>query len=334
MELIGKTLFELSGLSEKLGFSHHYGQILAREMYRKKARSIMEVDELPLMFRAKLMEKYTFSLLSPLETLASIDGTKKFLFRTAGGNPFETAYMPFGKRNTLCISTQSGCRMGCSFCYTGKMGLYENLSSSYIVSQVLSVPDYQAINRIVLMGMGEPLDNSKEVFKSLEILTSQWGLAFGAANITLSTVGITPHLGQLIELRMCNIAISLHSALPSIRKEIAPAENKHPIAKTIEILKKYPVKKPLRLSFEYVVVPKANDSDEDAIAVHRLLKDLRCHVNIIPLNTSTANPESLKAARAFQRMLNNLGQATTLRASRGQDIDAACGMMAEKELKK
>lgn len=334
MELVGKTLFELEEISKKLGFSQHYGQILARELYRKRIGNVVQIKDLPSIFRAKLLEQHSVVPLNPIKTLVSVDGTKKFLFRTSNGNPFETAYMPSVKRNTLCISTQSGCRMGCSFCYTGKMGLYESLSSYNIVSQLISVSNSQAINRIVLMGMGEPLDNSTEVFKSLEILTSQWGMAFGAARITLSTVGILPELTRFVNSRMCNIAISLHSPFAAQRQKTIPAEKAYPIGQLVEFFRQNPLRKPLRLSFEYVVVHKENDTDEHAAATNALLKGLNCHVNVIPLNTSKANPESLKAAKIFQRKLNDLGQPTTLRASRGQDIDAACGMMAGKELKK
>ena len=291
------------------------------------------MDDIPKDLREKLGSDDELFRLHPFEVQYSCDGTQKYLYKTSNGNPFESAYIPGDKRNTLCISTQSGCRMECSFCHTGTIGFRENLTATDIVLQLLSNPNFQKLNRLVIMGMGEPLDNPDEVFKALQIFTSQWGMAFGATNITLSTVGILPELSRFVNSRMCNIAISLHSPFSPQRQEMIPAEKAYPIEQVVEFFRQNLLRKPLRLSFEYVVVHKENDTDEHAAATAVLLKGLNCHVNVIPLNTSKANPESLKAARAFQCMLNDLGQPTTLRASRGQDIDAACGMMAGRIVK-
>jgi 23S rRNA (adenine2503-C2)-methyltransferase len=184
------------------------------------------------------------------------------------------------------------------------------------------------------MGMGEPLDNPEEVFKALKILNASWGMAFGASNITLSTIGLLPNMESLVESRLCNLAISLHSPFAAQRHELMPVEREYPIEKVVDFFRKNPINKPLRLSFEYIVIPGENDSLGHASATAALLKGLNCHVNVIPLNTARENPQNLLAAKRYQRMLNDLNQPTTLRVSRGIDIDAACGMMAGMGLKK
>ncbi|MDX9846883.1 MAG: 23S rRNA (adenine(2503)-C(2))-methyltransferase RlmN [Tenuifilaceae bacterium] len=327
-KLLGYTLSEVELVLTDLEVS----PLLAREvciwMYRRGCHSFLQMKSIPSEVRHKLDAKFSIESLQPQSSQTSKDETSKYLFTTENGNPFETAYMPSGKRNTLCISTQSGCQMGCSFCYTGSLGLIENLSTAQILSQLLAIPQRQQVNRIVLMGMGEPLENPDNTFRTLEILNAQWGFSFGAANITLSTVGIIPQLERLVNSRYCNIAISLHSPFAKQRSDILPSENSYPIENIVDFFRQHPLKKPLRLSFEYVVVPGENDSQGHANGVSELLSDLKCHVNVIPLNSKKSNNTLVKAARVFQQKLNQCGTPATLRLSRGHDIDAACGMMA------
>ncbi len=333
-KLLGYTLSEVELVLTDLEAS----PLLAREvctwMYRRGCHSFLQMKSIPSEVRHKLDANFSIEYLQPQSSQTSKDGTSKYLFTTENGNPFETAYMPSGKRNTLCISTQSGCQMGCSFCYTGSLGLMENLSTAQILSQLLTIPQRQQVNRIVVMGMGEPLDNPKSVFSALDILNAEWGFAFGAAKITLSTVGIIPQLEKLVSSRNCNIAISLHSPFAEQRAKILPSEEKYPIESVVDFFRQYPLKKPLRLSFEYVVVPSENDSQEHANGIAELLSDLKCHVNVIPLNSKKSDSSLAIAAKDFQHKLNLQGIPTTLRHSRGHDIDAACGMMAGKNIGK
>lgn len=333
-QIVGLELNEIESRLKSYGFNTSYAFDICKWIYRKGCKSFFEISSIPLELRHRLDEDYTLDLQAIVELQNSIDGTMKYLFQTSEGNTFETAFMPGSKRNTLCVSTQSGCRMGCSFCFTGKLGFKQNLSSGHILSQLLGIAERPSVNRIVIMGMGEPLDNEREVFKALTILTAPWGVAFGASNITLSTIGLLPTLAKLVDLRMCNIAISLHSPFAAQRLEMMPVEKDYPIELVVDFFKKNPIKKPLRLSFEYIVVPGENDSVEHASATSDLLNGLTCHVNVIPLNTTKENSENLWSAKKFQRFLNDLNQPTTLRLSRGYDIDAACGMMAGKEQKK
>jgi 23S rRNA (adenine2503-C2)-methyltransferase len=329
-KIVGLTLGEIERKLYGYGFNTDYAQEICRWIYKRRCTSFLQMDTLPLDLRQKFEAEFSLALPFFEQVQVSSDGTKKYLFKTVAGNPFETAFMPGEKRRTICLSTQSGCNVGCSFCYTGSMGVVENLSVNDILAQIFSIPEHAAINRLVLMGMGEPLHNPAEVFKALEILNAQWGLAFGSANITLSTVGILPMLGNLVDSQSCNVAISLHSPFAEQRKKLIPAETENPIHSIVNFLMQNPVKKPLRLSFEYVVIPGVNDSNEHAAETAKLLANLNCHVNVIPLNTTREKPDNQKFAKEFQKKLNALGQPATLRVSRGIDIGAACGMMAGK----
>ncbi len=330
-QIIGLNLNEIEAIVARMGYSTNLGRKICTWLYRKRCASFSEMVDIPLSLRNSLSNSFVVSNLKPEKVAISSDGTRKYLFKTLNDNPFETAFIPDSKRKTLCISTQSGCKVGCSFCYTGLLGFFENLDPFHIISQLFSVEESININRLVLMGMGEPLDNFQNVLKSLSILNSQWGIAFGASNITLSTVGIIPHIKTLINSRNCNIAISLHSPFPEERLEIVPAEKDNPIREIVALFQQEPIKKPLRLSFEYVVVPGLNNSQNHAKELDILLKGLNCHINIIPLNTNKTNSSHTADAEAFQRNLKGLGLKTTLRLSRGQNISAACGMMVGKK---
>ncbi|HPE17741.1 MAG TPA: 23S rRNA (adenine(2503)-C(2))-methyltransferase RlmN [Tenuifilaceae bacterium] len=315
---------------ERYGFTSVVAEKVCTWVYRKRVTSFDLMMDIPKPVRNDLCSKFSISLPSPVEAAESVDGSVKYLFKTDLGNPFEAVFMPTGGRGTLCISTQSGCRMACSFCYTGSMGFRQNLSAGEIVGQVLGVPRASRVNRIVIMGMGEPLDNFNETLKALDILTASWGVAFGASNITLSTIGVLPELQSLIEMRKCNIAVSLHCPFGKGRAKLMPSEILHPILNTIELLRKYPVKKPLRLSFEYLVIPGVNDSQKDAVGVAQLLFGLKSHVNVIPYNSPEVADKENAKAKKFQKLLNKLGVPATFRQPRGFDISAACGMLAAK----
>lgn len=330
-EVVGMTLDELHQVCSNLGYGMAEAKRCAYYLYRKGKRSFMDMELLPKKLRSELEGQLTISWHSPIKEQISGDGTKKYLFKTPSGNFIEAAFMPGPKRNTLCISTQAGCRMGCSFCHTATIGFRENLAASEILNQLVSIPERAMVNRIVFMGMGEPLDNFWNVKRSLQILTEGWGMAFGAANITVSTVGIPTELMQLMEARLCNIAVSLHSPFSLERRRLMPIEYRYPIEKTIAHLKQTTPFKPLRISFEYILIKDVNDTSLHALELIRILNGLKCHINLIPLNshprTDFVSP-SMESARKFQRMLNSRGIGTTMRISRGEDVNAACGQFS------
>lgn len=326
--LVGKTLPEIEAVIKKLGFSPSLAKDVLVSIYKKRCKAIESIQTLPLPLRHALSEQFKHTGSEPQRMVESVDGTWKYLFRTHEGYPFETAFMPGGKRNTLCISTQSGCGMGCKFCHTGSMGFNSNLSAMEMLSQLLRIPEGASVNRVVFMGMGEPLDNIDQLIRTLEVLTAQWGFALGAASITVSTVGLLPSLIRLVESKRCNVAVSLHSPWPDKRLQLIPAEFSHPIGRTIEYLRRNGIQKPLRLSFEYVVIPGVNDSIADVGGVVALLRGLNAHVNVIALNSEGSSEANLRYARIFQELLNQQGQPATLRLPRGVDIGAACGMLS------
>lgn len=330
--IIGITLRQLEEFVLNAGHKPELAREVCVSIYKRRCISFDEMHSIPLDLRKKLDKHFTANYLKPSTCQQSIDGTRKYLYRTTDGFPFESAFIPTGKRNTLCISTQSGCAMGCGFCLTGKLGFNCNLTPGEIVGQVLCNENFSKINRLVVMGMGEPLDNLESVLTALEILTSDWGLAFGAARITLSTVGLMPQLKAIVESKGCNIAISFHSPWPEVRASIMPIQRTQPFSIVLNYLKNNPLNRPLRLSFEYVIMPGINDSLTDCNEVVRILSEFKSIVNVIPNNSTSNNSISAASAKKFQQMLNQAGQPATLRLSKGSDIDAACGMMAGKDV--
>ena len=331
--LLGKNLEEINKLLFELIGNKDQSKGIAISIYKRNISSFQEINSIPLKLRKILEEKFSSGKYLPIDTVHSIDSTVKYLFQNEAKQRFETVYMPSLKRNTLCVSTQSGCRMGCSFCITGKIGFKGNLSTLDILNQYLIIPEWKKVNRIVLMGMGEPFDNYDIVEKAVKILTSQWGCSFGASNITISTIGIFDQLERFLEKPFCNLAISLHSPFSEERQLLMVIEKTNPIAEIIELLKKKPIQKPLRLSFEYVALGGINTSKKHANAISELLSGLKYHLNIICWNKhegSMYNSPTELELKAFISCLNKNGVLTTVRESRGQDIEAACGQMAGK----
>ncbi len=331
INVIGKSKFEILELINEINVQEAHASELIIGLYKKGVVDIGELLNIPKKIRKAFNEKHTIGIYPPLKESCSSDGTTKFLFENTQGQQFEAVYMPSPKRNTLCISTQSGCRMGCQFCLTGKIDFNGNLSASDILNQFLSIPVRQKINKIVIMGMGEPFDNFSEVKRSIEVLTANWGVAFGASNITLSSVGLHEPLKTFLEKPLCNLAISLNNPFGDERKLLMPIESSNSIAKTVELIKANPFKKPLRISFEYVALSGLNISERHALGIAQLLKSINCHLNIIPWNfhneASFVSPTETEL-NAFIDCLNKNGVLTSVRHSRGQDIGAACGQMA------
>jgi 23S rRNA (adenine2503-C2)-methyltransferase len=329
--LYGKTLPELSALTGELGLPAYAAKQIAGWLYRRNAASIDGMTDLSAKTRALMNERYEVGLLPPETVQTSTDGTKKYLFPVAGGNHVEAAYIPDRDRATLCLSSQAGCRMGCRFCMTGRMGLKGNLTATGILNQFRSLPEHSTLTNLVFMGMGEPFDNLEEVMKSLEILTADYGYAWAPKRITVSTIGVSAAVRRFMDNCRCHLALSLHHPTHEGRLRLMPVENKYPAAETIELLRGYDLNRQRRISIEYVMLAGVNDSPAEAKELVRLLNGLRCRVNLIPFHADAASvftPSSPAAIAAFAEALHRKGLTVTVRQSRGMDIAAACGMLA------
>jgi len=263
----------------------------------------------------------------------SLDGTRKYLFPTLNGVPVESVMIPDGERATLCVSCQSGCRMGCRFCMTGRMGFRGSLTAGEIISQVINIEESRELTNIVFMGMGEPLDNYDEVSKSIGILTSEWGFGWSPRRITLSSIGIIPALRNFLDNSRCHLAISMHSPFDSEREELIPMQRAYPISEIIVLIRRYDFTGQRRVSFEYTMFSGWNDTKRHADAIVKLLKGLECRVNLIRFHQIPDFPYKSSpdiVIENFRDRLNNAGILATIRASRGEDILAACGMLSGK----
>lgn len=332
--LLGLTLDELTSLVQELGEPKYRAKQLAEWLYVKRATTLDEMTNLPKALRSKLKSCCTIGRSPVALTQVSRDGTEKYLFRKLDRpeQTFETVYIPEEDgRATLCISSQVGCRMGCRFCATGQMGFHGHLTAADVINQVLSVPRSDALTNVVFMGMGEPLDNYKVVASVLEIMTSDYGLAWSPKRITVSTVGPRVGLTRFLEEQRANLAVSLHSPFPEERAEIMPVEGLFPIEEVIETLGKYDFSGQRRLSFEYIVFGGLNDDLRHAKALVELIRPLRSRVNLIPYHPIDGLPYHASDRAVIERFaeyLNAHGVIATIRRSRGQDIDAACGMLS------
>lgn len=332
--LLGLTLDELTSLVQELGEPKYRARQLAEWLYVKRATTLDEMTNLPKALRSKLKSCCTIGRSPVALTQVSRDGTEKYLFRKLDRpeQTFETVYIPEEDgRATLCISSQVGCRMGCRFCATGQMGFHGHLTAADVINQVLSVPHSDALTNVVFMGMGEPLDNYKVVASVLEIMTSDYGLAWSPKRITVSTIGPRVGLTRFLDEQRANLAVSLHSPFPEERAEIMPVEGLFPIEEVIETLGKYDFSGQRRLSFEYIVFGGLYDDLRHAKALAELIRPLRSRVNLIPYHPIDGLPYHASDRAVIERFaeyLNAHGVIATIRRSRGQDIDAACGMLS------
>lgn len=329
--LIGLSLTQLQSVALEAGLRRFAGGQMARWLYQKRVRSIDEMTDLSKSARETLKERYCVGREEPLARVVSIDGTAKYLFRGAKSRDVESVMIPDGDRATLCISSQAGCRMGCRFCMTGRQGFHEQLTRAQIINQVLSVEESERLTNAVFMGMGEPMDNFEEVVAAIEIMTSDWGLAWSPKRITVSSIGKIRELRELIERTNVHVAISVHSPYGDERASLMPVEKAYALTDVLGMLRDYDWAHQRRLSVEYIMWRGLNDDMRHADALARLLRGLHCRVNLIRFH---AIPDSdlltTDEARmvAFRDRLNELGLTATIRASRGEDIMAACGMLA------
>ena len=243
----------------------------------------------------------------------------------------EAVFIPDGDRGTLCVSCQMGCKMGCRFCVTGQQGFHGNLSAAEILNQIFSIPEFYRLTNIVYMGMGEPMDNLDNVLRSTEVLTASWGLGWSPHRITVSSVGIVPGLRRFLDVSQCHVAVSLHNPFAAERLDIMPMQRVYPIADVVALLRQYDWSGQRRISFEYTMFSGLNDDLRHAAELVRLLKGLYCRVNLIRFHASPDTPFKTSSAQAMERFkeyLNSHGITCTIRASRGEDIMAACGLLA------
>ena len=354
IKLLGKTPDELKRIAVEEGLPGYAAQQIAQWLYVKKVRSLEEMTNISMEGRRRLAEKYEVGVTGHAGVAVSSDGTKKYLFPVGAAgnaepdvpgnaegaaagrsvearNAVEAVMIPDGDRATLCVSSQSGCRMGCKFCMTGRQGFHGHLSVAEILSQFISVDESDALTNAVFMGMGEPLDNYDNVMRAIEVLTSDWGFGWSPKRITVSTIGVLPTLKKYLDGSRCHLAVSLHDPFPEERLSIMPVEKVWHLEDIMDLIRKYDFSGQRRVSFEYTMFSGFNDTVRHADALIRMLRGMECRVNLIrfhkiPEFPYECSPEPVM--RKFQDRLNRSGIVATIRASRGEDILAACGMLA------
>ncbi len=332
--LYGMTLAELQQLCTENHLPAFTAKQIARWLYTSRISDISQMTNLSLAARAVLAEHYTIGRIEPIKVSTSSDGTKKYLFPTQQGQYIESAYIPDADRATLCVSSQAGCRMGCRFCATARQGLQHSLSAAEIINQILSIPESEKLTNLVFMGMGEPLDNMSNVLAAIEIITSPWGMGWSPSRITLSTAGVASNLAQFLDSTKVHLAVSLHNPFHEERAEIMPIEKAYPIREVCDILRRYDFTGQRRVSFEYIVMEGLNDSPAHIKELCRLLNGIKCRMNLIRFHKIPDSPyfsPSNEQMIAFRDKLTAKGIQTTIRASRGEDIQAACGLLSTKE---
>lgn len=342
IKLLGSTPEQLKEIAISLKLPAFTGGQIADWIYKKKVKSIEQMTNLSKIARERLSKDYIVGIDDFTDVQISNDGTKKYLFPTHTGSFIEAVMIPDTNRYTLCVSSQAGCKMACEFCMTGRGGFKGNLSTAEIISQFLAVEESDLLTNTVFMGMGEPLDNLDNVLKAIEILTAPWGFAWSPKRITLSSIGVNwskdkergNPLKVFLDSTKAHLAISLHNPFPDERIQLMPMEKSFPIEETIDLIKQYDFSGQRRVSFEYIMFNRLNDSKVHADAIIRMLRGLECRVNLIRFHSiegSSLMSSPLPIMEIFRDRLNSSGITATIRASRGEDILAACGMLSGKK---
>ena len=334
--LLGKTLEELQEVALAVGLKKFAGKQLANWLYVKRVTSFDEMTNISLSARELLKQSYSIGRHLPIAHVESKDGTKKYLFQV-GNQYVESVYIPDGNRATLCVSTQAGCKMGCKFCMTGTLGFHGHLSAADILNQIFYfdlASDNQSIDgaltNVVYMGEGEPMDNTDEVLRSLQVLTQEWGCAWSPKRITVSSVGYLPGLKRFLDESECHLAISLHNPFSVERQEVMPIEKRYSVTEVVNLLKQYDWTHQRRISFEYICWYNQNDTIRHAKELLRLLRGLNCRINLIRFHAGVDQQFPASDERQMEWLRDYLtagGITTTIRRSRGEDILAACGML-------
>lgn len=335
------TLDELQNVAYRGKMPKFVGKQLAEWIYSKAVTDFDEMINISKKNQAWLAENYVIGREKPVKASKSQDGTVKYLFPVGDGRTVESVYIPDKERATLCVSSQSGCKMNCYFCATGKMGFRKQLTAAQIINQILSIPPkpapgntpMQPLTNVVFMGMGEPLDNFREVYKVIRILTEPWGLAWSPKRITVSTVGKLPELKDLLDKTQVHLAVSVHTADTAQRESMMPAQKAFPISAVMKLLSSYDFSHQRRLSLEYIMWRGVNDDIAHAEMLVKLIGNMECRVNLIRFHKIPGVdlfPASEERMLMFRNFLNSKGITATIRASRGEDIEAACGMLSTK----
>lgn len=336
-KLYGKTLNELIAVAKRLRMPGFAARQIADWLYKKEISSISEMTNLSLNMREALQADYDLGLSAPVSMRESRDGTKKYLYKVLDNKYIETAYIPEDDRATICVSSQSGCKMGCVFCMTGKQGFQGNLSSNEILNQFRSLPEFSSLTNMVYMGMGEPLDNINEVLKSLEIMTAGWAYGWSPTRITVSTVGMVSTIKQFLEQSRCHLAVSLHSPFDEERRKLMPVQRTNTIKEVLDIIRNFDFSSQRRVSFEYILFKGLNDTPAHIKELARILNGIKCRINIIRFHhipgSEFGSPGTEDTVR-FRDALNAKGIVATIRSSRGEDINAACGLLSTLEQNK
>ncbi len=321
---------ELKAVATANGLPTFVGKQMADWIYHRHVRSIQEMTNLSKVAREKLSQCYTIGCIEPCDEQRSVDGTVKYLYPTQAGNFIETVFIPDGEHATLCVSSQVGCKMGCKFCMTGRQGFEDMLSATDILNQVYSLPERERLTNIVFMGQGEPFDNLDNVLRVTELLTAPYAYAWSPKRITVSSVGLKKGLQRFLRESQCHLAISLHNPFPTQRKEMIPAEKAFSLSEFIPMLKAEDWSHQRRLTFEYIVFRGLNDQKAHADELIRLLQGMECRINLIRFHHIPDSPFQQTDEKTIVWMRDYLTQhgiTTTIRASRGQDIYAACGLL-------
>ena len=329
--LMGMTGSELKEAVRALGMPAFTGGQIARWLYQQHVGSIDEMTNISQQNRERLKAQSTVGSMAPIDCQRSVDGTVKYLFPTADGKYVETVFIPDGERATLCVSCQVGCKMNCLFCQTGKQGWEGSLTAADILNQIYALPEREQLTNVVFMGQGEPMDNLDAVLRATETLTADDGYQWSPKRITVSSVGIRGKLKRFLDESQCHVAISMHSPLHEQRRQLMPAEGQMTIQEVVDLLRHYDFTHQRRCSFEYICFGGLNDSLAHGREIVRLVEGLECRVNLIrfhaipDVDLPGADEERMERLRDF---LTARGVFTTIRASRGQDIFAACGLLS------
>ena len=336
INLLGKDLSELHRLSDKHNFPKFHSNQLYKWMYQKKIVNIKNMTDIPLSLKTILIKNCNMNLLTTEQQFNSkVDDTIKYLFKTNDNNLIESVSMVERNRHTVCISSQIGCSVDCSFCATGRMGIIRNLDAGEIIQQliIISKDRKEQITNVVFMGMGEPFLNYNNVIKSCKIMNDSMGFNLSSKKITISTSGILTKIKQYIkEKHKYKLAISLNASNNNVRNKLIPINKKWKIEDIISALEKYSFNKYRPIMFEYILIEGINDLEEHAIELANLLKNINCKINIIPYNETKHNYKRSKNIDNFVESLNKIkgSYRVFIRLSKGQDIDAACGQLATK----
>ena len=337
--LVGMTSVEIAAAVTELGEPQYRARQIYAGVYRKLWRDWDRFTDLSKSLREKLRARFSIEYPEISQTFVSNDGTRRYLFNVGIGQRIEAVFIPEESRDTLCISTQVGCAMGCLFCATSRLPMLRNLSAGEIAGQVMALEADRGVQakrlNIVIMGMGEPFNNYENVMSALRLMTCGKGMSVSPRRITLSTAGVLPGIERMaLEQVQPNLAISLNASTDAVRNRLMPVNRKWNIAALLDACRRFPLAERRRITFEYVLIDGVNDSDEDARRLVRLLGNLRYKVNLIPLNADPAlefKPPAPERVEAFAQTLAEHYVTASVRRPRGEDIAAACGMLAARE---